>query len=229
MWPGRNPIGMQLWTEGRRYDVMGVVADYKNVPLSFTAPAVYLPISANEPITRITFYVRGTADPANLVQPVRDAIRGVAVDHVVSSVFTLQSVVDIIGEEILTAAYPMTPLIATGLLLTAAGIYGVLAFAVTRRSRELAVRVAVGASTRHLATLIAALSVRLVGLGSFFGIGATFALSRFVRGQGGVFDSPGLAVFVVPMIIVVAVGALATFVPTRRALAISPAGLLRTE
>jgi len=229
MWPGRNPIGRELWTEGRRYDVIGVAADYKNVPLSLAAPAVYLPISLNERITRITFYVRANADPADLAQGVRDAIRGVAVDHVVSRMFTLQSVLNTIGEEILAAVYPLTPLIATGLLLTAAGIYGVLAFAVARRSRELAVRVAVGASTRHLATLIAALSLRLVGLGSFFGIGATFALSRFVRGQGGVFDSPGLAVFVVPMIIVVAVGALATFVPTRRALAISPAGLLRTE
>ena len=229
MWPGRNPISMQLWTEGRRYDVIGVAADYRNMPLSPPAPAVYLPISPSEPITRITFYVRAAADPANLVQAVRDAIRGVAVDHIVSRVFTLQSVVEIIGEEILTAVYPMTPLIGMGLLLTAAGIYGVLAFAVTRRSRELAVRLAVGASTRQLATLIAILSFRLIGLGTVFGIGATFALSRFIRGQGGVFDSPSFAVFVVPMIIVFAVGALATFVPTRRALATSPAGLLRTE
>src|SRR6185369_7299218 len=129
-------------------------------------------------------------------------IRRVGVDHVVSRAFTLQSIVDVIGQEILTAVYPMTPLIATGLLLSAAGIYGVLAFAVARRSRELAIRVAVGATAAQLVKLVAVLSVRLVGLGILLGIGTTFGLSRFAQGQGGVFDSPSFSVFLVPMIIV---------------------------
>jgi putative ABC transport system permease protein len=230
MWPGRNPIGMRLWTQGRSYDVVGVVADYKNVPLSLPAPAFYLPISAaTSPLTRMTFYVRASGNPADLVQAVRAEIRGVGLDHVVSGTFTLQSVVDVIGREILTAVYPMTPLIATGLLLSAAGIYGVLAFAVTRRSRELAIRVAVGATGKQLVGLIAGLSLRLVTLGVLLGVGATFALSRFAQGEGGVFDSPSFAVFIVPVIVVLAVGSLATWLPSRRALSVNPAGLLRNE
>src|SRR5262249_32634158 len=153
--------------------------------------------------------------PADLLQAVRTEIRRVGADHVVSGTFTLQSVVDIIGREILTAVYPMTPLIATGLLLSAAGIYGVLAFAVTRRSRELAIRLAIGASERQLVSLVASLSLRLVGLGTLFGVGTTFGLSRFARGEGGVFDSPGSAAFIVPIIIVLAVAALATWLPSR--------------
>jgi putative ABC transport system permease protein len=141
----------------------------------------------------------------------------------------LQSIVDVIGQEILTAVYPMTPLIATGLLLSAAGIYGVLAFAVTRRSRELAVRLAVGATSGQLVKLVALLSVRLVGLGILLGIGTTFGLSRFIQGRGGVFDSPRLGVFLVPMTIIIAIGSLATWLPSRRAVSVNPAALLRTE
>jgi predicted permease len=230
MWPGRNPLGMQLWMEGRSFDVVGVAAEYKNVPLSLPPPAFYLPTSAElSPLTHMTFYVRAAGNPADLLQVVRSEIRGVAVDHVVSGVFTLQSVIDVIGLEILTAVYPMTPLIATGLLLSAAGIYGVLAFAVARRSREFAIRVAVGATAAQLVRLVAALSMRLVGFGILLGIGTTFALSRFIQGQGGVFDSPRSNVFFVPMIIVITIGLLATWLPARRALSTNPATLLRTE
>jgi len=230
MWSGRSLIGMRLWIQGVSYDVVGVVADYKNMPLSLAAPTFYLPLSAStSPLTRMTFYVRTSGNPADLVQAVRSDIRRVGADHMVSGAFSLQSVVDIIGREILTAVYPMTPLIATGLLLSATGIYGVLAFAVARRARELAIRVAIGATGTQLVVLVVSLTLRLVGLGILFGIGATFALSRFAQGQGGVFDSPSFGVFVVPIIIVLAVGSLATWLPSRRALSVNPAGLLRAE
>jgi putative ABC transport system permease protein len=207
-----------------------VAADYKKMPLSVVEPAFYLPLSgARSPLTSITFYVRAAGNPADLLQAVQAEIRRAGVDHVVSGAFTLQSIVDIIGREILTAVYPMTPLIATGLLLSAAGIYGVLAFAVSRRARELAIRVAVGATQKQLVALIAAISLRLVGLGTLLGIGTTFGLSRFAQGQGGVFDSPGLAAFIVPVITVLIVVSVATWLPSRRALSVNPAGLLRSE
>ena len=230
MWPGRNPMGMQLWTEGRSFDVVGVAADYRNMPLSLPPPAFYLPISGGvSPLTHMTFYIRASGNPADLLQAVRSEIRGVAVDHVVSDVFTLQSIVDVMGQEILTAVYPMTPLIATGLLLSAAGIYGVLAFAVTRRSRELAIRLAVGATAVQLVKLVVVLSMRLVGLGILLGIGTTFGLSRFVQGAGRRVRFAQLHVFFVPMMIVIAIGSLATWLPSRRALSVNPASLLRTE
>jgi len=122
------------------------------------------------------------------------------------------------------------PLITTGMLLTAAGLYGVLAFAITRRSRELAVRVAIGATGRDIVRLVTAHSLRLVVLGTCFGTGATFALTRVARATGGggsVFD-PGWAAFAVPVLIILVIGVLATWIPSRRALRINPAILLRT-
>ena len=117
-----------------------------------------------------------------------------------------------------------------GMLLTTAGIYGVLAFAIARRSRELAVRVAVGASAGDVVRLITAHSVRLIAAGAALGLLLMFALSRVVRsggGAGSVWD-PALHSFVLPVLVVVVVGALATWIPSRRALEIDPVVLLRT-
>jgi ABC-type antimicrobial peptide transport system permease subunit len=116
------------------------------------------------------------------------------------------------------------------MLLTTAGIYGVLAFAITRRSRELAVRVAIGASRRDLVRLVTAHSLRLVALGSTCGIGVTFALARIVRAGGGagtIYD-PAWPAFVIPLVIVSVIGAVATWIPSRRAMRINPADVLRT-
>jgi ABC-type antimicrobial peptide transport system permease subunit len=114
------------------------------------------------------------------------------------------------------------------MLLTAAGIYGVLAFAVSRRATELAVRVAVGARGTDLLRLVAAHSLRMLGLGTAIGIALTYALTRVAQGRGGVFDSPGWQAFVVPMALIFAIGTIATLIPMRRALKINPSNLLRT-
>jgi len=122
------------------------------------------------------------------------------------------------------------PLIAIGMLLTIAGIHGVLAFSITRRTRELAVRVAVGATDWDLVRLVSAQTVRLLLVGASAGIAATFALSQVVRAKGGagsIWD-PGLEAFLVPLLIVLVIGGLATWIPSRRALKINPSELLRT-
>jgi ABC-type antimicrobial peptide transport system permease subunit len=116
------------------------------------------------------------------------------------------------------------------MLLTTAGIYGVLAFALTRRARELAVRLAVGAGPHDLIRLVIAHTARLVVTGSLVGVAATFGLSRLVRaggGAGSIYDPPVHA-FIVPVLIVVVIGGLATWIPSRRALKIDPIVLLRT-
>ena len=125
---------------------------------------------------------------------------------------------------------PLFPLIVIGMLLTTAGIYGVLAFAIARRSRELAVRIAIGATGRDLVRLVGAHTLRLVGVGATAGIAVAFGLARVVRtsgGAGSIWD-PGVQAFVIPVLLVVVIGAVATWIPSRRALRINPADLLRT-
>ena len=134
------------------------------------------------------------------------------------------------GQEMLVGTAPLVPLIAIGMLLTTTGIYGVLAFAIARRSKELALRIAIGASARDLIRLVAAHSLRLVAIGTVLGIAAMFGLTQIVRAGGGAgspFD-PAWPAFAIPVAIVVAIGALATWIPSRRAMRINPAILLRT-
>ena len=172
--------------------------------------------------------VRASGDPALLTQTVRRELAAIGGSVTVASVTTIDQIKQIIGQEIIVGTFPLFPLIATGILLTAAGIYGVLAFAVSRRATELAVRMAIGATGRDLLRLVAAHSLRMLGLGTAIGIALTFALTRVAQGRGGVFDSPGWEAFVAPMMIIAVVGAIATLIPMRRAIKINPATLLRT-
>ena len=176
------------------------------------------------------FLVRADGDPAPLVQTVRRELRDSVKGVTVTRAFTFDQIIAVMGQEVLLGTAPLFPLIAIGMLLTTAGIYGVLAFAITRRSRELAVRVAVGARGTDLVRLVTAHAMRLVFVGSILGIGFTFALSRIVRagGGGGSIYDPPVQAFVIPVLIVVVIGALATWIPSRRALKIDPAVLLRT-
>jgi len=229
LWPGRDPTGALLWIDAVAYQIVGVTAGYATTPLRRPRPTFYLPIAQQaSDLKRLHFLVRTKNDPASLVTPVRRGILGLGSGEIVAAVFTLDQVVAGAGREVLSATYPMVPLIATGMLLTAAGIYGVLAFAMTRRSHELAVRVAVGATQADLVRLVTVQSLRLVSLGTVLSVGATYALTRVAQGNGGVFDSPGWQAFALPLLIVALIGVLATWIPCRRALNINPVVLLRT-
>jgi putative ABC transport system permease protein len=229
-----SPIGRQVWKGGTSYDVIGVAADYAAAPIEYRLPLprLFRPLSA-EPreISAIRFLVRASVSPVEIVQPARRALRDSAPGTIVTNAMTLRQMLDIQGQETLAGTAPLFPLIVIGMLLTSSGIYGVLAFAVTRRSRELAVRVAIGASRRDQIAFVALHSLRLLGLGSALGVALTFGLSRVVRAAGGagsLYDPPWPA-FVLPILVVLVVGAVATWLPTRRALRINPALLLRTN
>jgi len=232
LFPGRNAVGQTLWIGDTAHEVVGVVATYKNTGLQppDRDAKVFVPLDAAETAKQMTFLVRTAADPAATERTIRRDTPAAAAGTVVASSVTLDAIIDISGQEILVGTAPLAPLIATGMLLTAAGIYGVLAFAIARRSREFAVRVAIGASHRHIVRLVTTHSVRLIAAGTICGIGATFALGRIVRasGGGGSFLDPEWTAFAVPVVILAAVGAVATLVPARRVLRIDPALLLRT-
>ena len=230
--PGSDAVGTRVWIEQKSYEVVGVVADYSNNVLRARQadPKVFLPIPRTKGPAQLHLLVRAEGDPAPLTETIRRKVRDTATGTVVASAYTVDQILRVMGQELLLGTAPLFPLIVIGMLLTAAGIYGTLAFAITRRSRELAVRVAIGASARDLVWLVSLQTVRLVSWGTALGITGTFGLARLLRAAGGagsVFD-PRPSAFLVPLVAVTVIGVLATWVPSRRALKIDPATLLRT-
>jgi len=225
-------IGRRIRFDNVTYDVVGIAANFSNRSFfSEHDPRVFLPLMSGPALTRTTFVVRARDDPAPLVPTVRRAIRDQAPGTTVTSTYTFESIKIVSSEEIILGTAPLAPLILIGMLLTTAGIYGVLAFAIARRARELAVRIAIGATSRDLTALVAGHSARLFMMGAIGGVGFTFALARIVRASGGggsPFDADWTA-FAIPTLIVAAIVALATWVPSRRVRRIDAATLLKAE
>jgi putative ABC transport system permease protein len=178
----------------------------------------------------MSFLIRAAGNASAVERTIRREVPTIATGTAVAMSITLDAIINIGGQEILVGTAPLAPLIATGMMLSAAGIYGVLAFAIARRTKELALRIAIGASRRQIVALVASHSIRLVIGGTICGVAATFALSRIVRasGGGGSFLDPAWTSFAVPAVTLIAIGAIATWIPSRRAIAIDPAVLFRT-
>src|SRR5262249_45196447 len=141
LFPSRDAVGRSVWIAQTPYEIVGIVANYANNP--FESPSydakLYLPLSKEAAqLKRLQFLIRAKGDPVPLVQTVRREIRDLPGGGVVTGAFTFDQVIATGGQEMLVGTAPLVPLIAIGMLLTTAGIYGVLAFAITRRSRELA-------------------------------------------------------------------------------------------
>jgi len=235
LFPGRPVLGARVAAGGSVLDIVGVAADYAHHQFQQRHLAaklfVPLPLDAAGAPKQVRIVVRAAGDPAPLIRTLRRELPASVAGLTVGNAFTYEEITQVSAQEVLVGTAPLVPLIVIGMLLTTAGIYGVLAFAIARRSRELAVRVAIGATGRDLVRLVTAHSARLVLIGTACGIGLTFALSRIVRASGGagsIYD-PAWPAFVVPVLIVAVIGALATLIPSRRALKINPAVVLRNS
>jgi predicted permease len=225
-----SAVGREIQIRERPHTVVGVVSGFAVTANQPHRPMAFTPwAQLDTPPARAQVVVRASGDAGALAQTVRHEIAALGGRVQVAGVVTADQIRQIIGQEIIVGTFPLFPLIATGMLLTAAGIYGVLAFAITRRATELAVRLAVGATPRNLVRLVAAHCLRLLGLGTAIGIALTYALTRLAQGRGGVFDSPGWQAFVVPILLIALVACAATLIPMRRTLAIHPASLLRSQ
>jgi putative ABC transport system permease protein len=229
-----SPVGRPLWIGNTSYDIVGVVSDYATNPVESRtiSPKVFVPLSMEpKDVPFLRLLIRADRDPIPLVQPLRRTLRDATAGMVVTNAYSLRQWMTVQSQEMLAGTAPLFPLIVIGMMLTSSGIYGVLAFAIARRSRELAIRMAIGAARGNQIRLVMAHSLRLVAIGSTCGVALTFGLSRVVRAAGGagsLYDPPWPA-FVLPVLIVVIVAALATWIPTRRALRINPALLLKAN
>lgn len=232
LWGDRNVVGDRITASGNTYEIVGIVAGYASGPMRGPVPRYYLPLAVEPAPARLQIFVRATHDPRPLVGRIPQEVRHIGPAYSVPTAFALDDVIGVGAREILAFAAALSPLLAIGVFLSATGIFGVLAFAIARRAKELALRMALGASRREVVRVVIVQALGLLTVGSALGVAVTFGLSRMVGAAGGggsSFGTPGWEAFAIPVLIVLGVGALASWIPIARALRIDPAMLLKTE
>jgi putative ABC transport system permease protein len=230
-WPNEDPLGQKL-TFGPDHivcTIVGVVNDVKMYQLrGHPEREMYVPL-AQFPSHTLGFVARTAGNPDAIGDAIRDAIWSVDADQPVSSVEQLQTLISIqhAGDAVLTNLMVSFGLLA--LFLCAIGVYGVMAQAVSQRTREIGIRAALGAQRSDLIRLVLAQGARLMLVGAVIGLAAALGLAQFLRNfLFGVGPTDPLTFAGVTLLLAL-VALAACYIPARRAMKVDPAIALRCE
>jgi putative ABC transport system permease protein len=234
-WPDAEAIGKRIrwggWNREGWLTIIGVVRNVKLASLEAEdQPAIYMPTFQVPRLRRnAVFVVRTSGDPVSLLAAVRQEIN--AVDAGLP-VYDLRTMNQIIAGSVAQRRFAMLLLVVfavAALLLAAVGLYGVTAYAVTRRTQEIGIRVALGARPRDIAKMIVGQSLILTCGGMIAGLAISLALTRFMSSLlFGVSATDPLTFTLIPLLLA-AVSLLASYLPARRALKVDPMVALRYE
>lgn len=228
-WPGQDAIGKRFKFAGETSyrQIVGVVrtANYQSLGEA-PQPCVYLPLKQNF-ADWATLYVRTTRDPASLITGIQREIRSVAPEVDVSDVRTGRKLVDQAMFWARIGVGLLGVFGALALALACVGLYGMMAYSVNRRRREIGVRIAMGAGQAAVLRLVLLQGMRVVAIGVAVGIAAAFALARMLAHQlYGVGASDPISFIAAPLVLM-GVAALACYWPARRASRVDPLAALR--
>jgi putative ABC transport system permease protein len=227
LWPDRDPIGHVVDAGWTKAVVVGIVGDVRQIGLATEPiPAVYLP---QMPRLLATLVVRTTRDPAALADPIRRVIRDIAPDQPIGRVATMNEVMwdSIAQDRFFTALYGIFAGLA--LLLAAFGVYGLLAYSVGYRTKEIGVRIAVGARAHDVLRLIVVDGMLLVTVGVIVGVAMAAMLTRVLQSQLYGITATDPIAFVIAPAVLIAVALIASYLPARRATRIDPIVALHHE
>lgn len=234
-WPNEDPVGKRIspgYLQGPKpqwLTIAGVVGKTKTNGLDEPyEPHLYFS-ELQFPGYALDVYIRTQAMPESLEEPIRREVQAVDPNLPVFGVRTLNSVV---SESLASRRFAMRLLVffaATALLLAGVGIYGVMAYFVSQRTREIGIRVALGAAPRHISRLILGRGMALTAAGIFLGVIGAAALTRFLATLiFGVAPMDPLT-FVLGALVLGGVSLAACYIPARRAMRVDPMVALRYE
>jgi putative ABC transport system permease protein len=241
-WPNEDPMGkhvtIDLVPEERPREVIGVVRDikadrYQTKP----EPAMYvphpqMPLRYRGPYqwtrTNMSFVVRPSGDPKTVISALRAAVAEIDPNRPVE----FRTMEQVLGEQVQESRYYTLLLgifagVAT--VLAMVGIYGVMAYSVAQRTREIGIRMALGAGKGDVLKLVLRHSLVLIGIGLVVGLCGSLALTRLIASQFWGVTATDPATFVIVSLLLTLVAVAATFIPTRRAVQVDPTVALRYE
>jgi putative ABC transport system permease protein len=231
-WPGQDPLGKRFGA-GRRPDawltVVGVTADIRNTSLADEPDAEYFVPYAQTPGSSMALVVRTALDPMRLASSIRAAVRELDKDLPISDVAPLAARISRSTEARRFSVALLGVFAMIALLLAAVGIYGVVSYSVTRRTREIGVRMAMGAARGRITGMIVGGALLLGAAGVGIGLTASLALTRLLRSMLFGVSATDPAVFAAAAVFLLAVSALAAYVPARRASRVDPLMALRQD
>ena len=227
--PDREPIGRKIWLGERMLEVVGVVPDLQiQDPEDRRGDGVYVSMLQTRPFA-VRVLARAQGNPLALTPVVRDAVASIdrdlplfEVSSLYDAIYSEKKVLDAFGALFFAAG-------VGALLLTMVGLYGIVSFAVASRTREIGVRVALGASRGNIARLVIGQGSKLIGIGVAVGLVIAVGLSHALAAATEFFQPAGALTYVAIAGALVATAAAALVRPVRRALALAPVDALRRE
>jgi macrolide transport system ATP-binding/permease protein len=233
-WPGVDAVGKHIRLDSRTgipVEIVGVAQTikYQSTFDESTMDFIYMPL-AQHPVPRMVLMLRSSGDPLQLLQPLKDIVRTLDPNQ---PMLQTRAYEDLYLNQAVRGPRIAIDLVGSmgvvGLLLAIAGLYGLVAYNVSRRTREIGIRMALGAASSDVLRLVMGKGLRLVGVGTVIGLAMGFAVERLFNSV--LFNAGGVDlvayVVVVPLLFVVTM--LAAYLPARRAARIAPTQALRHD
>lgn len=238
-WPHSSPLGSHLTVLARVYsgqnsgssqplEIVGVVKDVRNDDLWRPEAAVYVPF-AQKPVPSVFLVVRTAVPPMSVVPAMRNAVLLLDKEQPVNRIQTMN---DIVSETYGAIRFPMTLLwifSALALVLSAVGIFGVMSYTVNGRRKELAIRMALGASRREMLSLVLRDGLGITLFGVVLGLAGALVLTRVMAGYLYGITSTDPLTFATTSLLLIVVALLASYIPARRAARVDPMVAMRYE
>jgi putative ABC transport system permease protein len=210
-------------------EIVGVVGDVKSASLAENAtPAVYVPFGTL-PINDMTFLVRSTADPAALSKAIRERVNEVDVNL---PVYDLQTMGQVVAESVSQPRFYMLLLASfagLALLLAALGIYGVISYTVSQRTRELGIRIALGATQDRVVRLVLGQGIALTVAGVAVGLAGAYFLTDLLAKLLFQVEPADATTFGAVAVVLLGVAWVASYLPARRAAQVDPVIAMRAD
>ena len=233
-WPGESPLGKRINTgfegKGIWVTIVGVVGDIRQESLRVpTVPEMYRPFFQHNELPPLTIMMRTATSVAGIAPSIRSAVW--SIDNNVP-ITDLQPMTEVVAHSISQPRSTMLMLTAfavIGLVLGIVGIYGVIAYSVAQRTHEIGIRMALGAQSPDVLKLVLGQGLRLTLVGAALGVGGAFALTRLMSSLLFGVTASDPATFAVVTFFLTVVALLASYIPARRAVKLSPMVALRYE